>query len=96
MKRKRFVKLLMSRGYSRNEANHRAQAVVRTGATYEQLYFAVRVECGDSEALEALQEMFDRIAAAVKNISEAAIAAAKALTAAMPSLAEMARKRAAE
>lgn len=66
MTRKRFVKLLMSRGYSRNEANSKAQAAVSAGVTYDAAYFAVRIEARDSELMEALQAVRDRIAAVLQ------------------------------
>jgi hypothetical protein len=86
----------MSRGYSRDEANSKAQAAVSAGVTYDGAYFFVRVEAGDSEALEAVQAMCEKIATAVKSIAEAATAASNAIMAALPSLAEMARRKAAE
>ena len=92
MTRKRFVKLVMGRGYSRDEANSKARAAVSAGVTYEQAYFAVRCEDGDSEALEAVQAVCERIAAAVQSITEAAMAAAQAITAALPSMKEVASK----
>ena len=38
MTRKRFVKLLMARGYDRDEANERALEVVESGGSYERAY----------------------------------------------------------
>ena len=38
MKRKRFVKLLMSRGYCRNDANNIANNVLKSNITYKQAY----------------------------------------------------------
>lgn len=95
MTRKRFVKLLMSRGYSRNEANSKAQAAVSAGVTYEQAYFAVRVEAGDKEALEAVQAACERIVEAVRSITEAAMAASMAIAVAWPSMVAKAKKLAA-
>lgn len=91
MTRKRFVKLLMGRGYSRDEANSKARAAVSAGVTYGQAYFAVRVEDGDSEALKAVRAVCVEIAAAVQSITEAATAATKALTAALPTVVQIAR-----
>lgn len=91
MTRKRFVKLCMARGHSRNEANLRAEAVVRAGVTYENGYFAVRLDDGDSEALEALQEACIKIVQGIKAILEAAWRAAKEIQAAATSIAEIGR-----
>lgn len=44
MTRKRFVKLLMSMGYSRNEANSTAIHARHCGKTYEQMYINIRLE----------------------------------------------------
>ena len=96
MTRKRFVKLLMARGYSRNEANSRASVVVSARLTYEQGYFAALLESGDSEAWEAVQAVCAKIVAVVQSIAEACISASKAIMEASPSLAEMAQKNAAE
>lgn len=81
MTRKRFVKLLMSRGYSRNEANSKAQAAVSAGVTYDGAYFSVRVEAGDSELLEALYAVCDRIAAALRSVAAAAVKVAQSFSA---------------
>lgn len=62
MKRKRFVKLLMARGRSRNDATQAALDAVSDGHTYDGVYFAVRVNDGDPEVLEAVQEVCNRIA----------------------------------
>lgn len=91
MTRKRFVKLCMARGHSRNEANLIAEAVVRAGATYENGYFAVRLDDGDSEAVEALHEACIKIVRGIKAIVEAAFRAVKAIDAAVPSMAAMGR-----
>ena len=73
MTRKRFIKLLMSRGYSRNEATTVALRAIRNGRTYDIAYFAVRVEDGDSEALEAVQALCYRIAAVLRSVADAAV-----------------------
>ena len=96
MTRKRFVKLLMSRGYSRNEANSRARAAVSAGFTYDCAYFAVCVETGDSEALEAVQAVLDRIAQIAKSWTETMWRLSKAIKEALPSLAEIIQKNATE
>ena len=81
MTRKRFVKLLMSRGYSRNEANQAALTAISDGHTYEGAYFAVRVNDGDPEAVEAVREACERIAHAI-------IEAVKKVVEGSPSVAE--------
>ena len=96
MTRKRFVKLLMSRGYTRNEANSKAQAAVSAGVTYDSGYFAVQIEAGDSDALEAVQAAFDRFTEVVRSFSEAIMRASKAIVEAMPKVVEMAKQMRAE
>ncbi len=39
MTRKRYVKLLMAKGYSRNEANAKAKVVVEKGGVYASEYY---------------------------------------------------------
>ena len=39
MTKKRYVKLLMAKGYSRNEANAKARAVVEKGGDYASEYY---------------------------------------------------------
>lgn len=67
MKRKRFVKLLMARGYSRNDATQAALDAVSNGHTYDGVYFAVCVNDGDTEAMEAVREA---VFAVCENITE--------------------------
>ena len=38
MTRKKFVKLLMAKGHSRNEVNRLASAVVKSGTSYQEVY----------------------------------------------------------
>lgn len=64
MTRKRYVKLLMGRGYSRNEANIYAQDVVADGGSYQQ----------DYDDMEEMLRKFDNIAdmqAAMQRLSQA-------------------------
>ena len=96
MTRKRFVKLLMAKGCSRNEANLRAREVVRAGDTYWYGYFAFLLESGDSDAIEAMKNIMDRMVQAANQFIEAFMRIAKAFTEALPSLAEMAQENAAE
>ena len=91
MTRKRYVKLLMAQGYSRNGANLCADYVVIQGKTYRQDYDArersISAEEAFQEAVEAVKlafaetaKTFSRIAAA---ICEGADAFMKAYQAAM-------------
>lgn len=88
MTRKRFVKLLMSRGYSRNGANLAALTAISGGHTYEGAYFAVRVNDGDPEAVEAVREVCERIAEAAAIVSRAIMEAVKKAVDGSLSLAE--------
>lgn len=92
MKRKRFVKLLMARGRSRNDATQAALDAVSNGHTYDGAYFAVRVNDGDPEAVEAVQAACTRVIEAITAISRAAIETAQKIAEAMPALAEMGQK----
>lgn len=96
MTRKRFVKLLMSRGYSRNEANQAALTAISDGHTYEGVYFAVRVNDGDPEAVEAVREACERIAQAAALVSRAIMEAVKKAVDGHPSLSEMKKRITAE
>lgn len=72
MTRKRFVKLIMARGYSRNEANELARAVVEDGGSYEREYAKIFV------ALSMLDVM--------PNFVECIISGIEALMAALPNV----------
>lgn len=63
MTRKRFVKLLMGRGYSRNYANQAALLAARGGHTFDGMYFAIRVIDGDPEVMAVIKAVCDKIAA---------------------------------
>lgn len=75
MTRKRFVKLLMGRGYSRNDANLMAQEVVNNELSYEDGYFAAKVNDGDSEAMEKIWEVVGLINEIIPTVVEAVNAA---------------------
>lgn len=89
MTRKRFVKLLMSYGYSRNEAIVEAAEVRRCGFTYENgsLYCFVKSR-GVGDALDALAATVDRMVGMIKDgvsyIVERIPAIVEAITAAIP------------
>ena len=69
MTRKRFVKLLMAKGYSRNSANGVAEAVRANGKTYVEAYKAVKATVDItqiiSETVVKLYESIGRIARAL-------------------------------
>ena len=58
MTRKRYVKLLMSMGYSRNTANAMAQKVQVMGKTYQKTY----------DGVVALQELYEALIGTVEPI----------------------------
>ena len=63
MTRKRFVKLLMADGYSRNKANTIARQTVADGDTYEFRLLLLRVGNNFPDiALQDLKEAFGRVA----------------------------------
>lgn len=92
MTRKRFVKLLMSRGRSRNEANLAALEAASDGFTYEQLYFAVRYNDGDPEIVEAVEAMAERIAKVLADFAQTMRSVAQKIAEAIPAFIEMAEK----
>ena len=59
MTRKRFVKLLMSRGYSRNEANRMALAVVSRDGSYGCEYFSILCNMNGTTIAEFLGDIGD-------------------------------------
>lgn len=88
MTRKRFVKLLMAEGYSRNSANNVADATIMCGYSYAEGYAHVTNLLPLIEAVavrfgKAVQKFADSIDKCAKAMSEAASAAGKALYAAM-------------
>lgn len=79
MTRKRFVKLLMSQGYSRNKANGAADIAIAVYPSYEAAYTAV------TERGRVLPYMLDTRAleAAMRQISDAALRICEAFAAGM-------------
>lgn len=71
MTRKRFVKLLMAKGYSRNSANAAAICAQNKGYSYETAY----------RLATAIPNLVDRLAPAIKNIADTAWKMSKALAA---------------
>lgn len=88
MTRKRFIKLLMSRGYSRNEADLIASAAVSGGRDYEHAYTCVLINDGDPEAVEAARRAIERLAEAVNRLLPSIL---EAITAALPQIVEAAK-----
>ena len=90
MTRKRFVKLLMADGYSRNQANTIAASAQRVGLTYSNAYRA------ESNTLDALAKIKDiditALCDAIRNIAEAATKVASAIAKAAAAFAETYRK----
>lgn len=74
MTRKRYVKLLMSMGHSRNFANYSAREVVEEGLSYQQDYNGYLATAQDqrisSEALmKAFQELSEGSRRALRNMA---------------------------
>lgn len=76
MTRKRFVKLMMAEGYSRNSANALARQVVKEGISYHKGYRAVtawsRLTKKLKEALVPFTEAVRKIGQAFAEVSRAA------------------------
>lgn len=91
MSRKRFVKLLMSRGYSRNDANTEAREAVSRGIPYDSrcLYILCEkcglVPAGWLESIDdAVERLSQRISDMVRTIVEAIPTIIEAITATLP------------
>ena len=83
MTRKRFVKLAMATGYSRNSANRIADAVVADGKTYAEVYKALlavkKLTVAFIPALSEAVERFTKAASKMAiSIGKASAAFAKA------------------
>lgn len=79
MTRKRFVKLLMSQGKSRNEAVKLAQRVTETGYSYQRVYDVLFV----TPVWDSLTDFLQRMADAFMEWNQAAVVAVQTLTQAM-------------
>ena len=66
MTRKRFVKLMMSFGYSRNEANSMAQYERKRGIRYEDAYYGSDSRMLAEEFPETLRNALQEIAAYIR------------------------------
>ena len=76
MTRKRFIKLLMSQGKSRNEAVQLAQRVTETGYSYQRVYDGLFV----TPVWDSLTDFLPRMADAFKELGQAVVVAVQTLT----------------
>lgn len=70
MTRKRFTKLLMAQGYSRNKANRIAEEISANGKTYAEVYaafleFSERFAVGMSDIVERVSKTIAKTAQAL-------------------------------
>jgi hypothetical protein len=79
MTRKRFIKLLMAKGYSRNGANEIAADVLKDGYTYAEAYDQLTRILPLIEAI--CKQLPDAVRAATEAIAKIATAAVEALRA---------------
>ena len=82
MTRKRFIKLLMAEGYSRNEANQIAEDVRADGLTYAEGFDQV------TRMLPVIQEALQRMMEAVQPVVDAIWKVSCALSEAVKAFAE--------
>ena len=68
MKRKRFIKLMMAKGLSRNKAVLRANDIVRQKGTYAGEVFYTRLV--EQEMIERLEKAFSRTASSAKRAEQ--------------------------
>ncbi len=71
MTRKRFIKLLMSEGYSRNEAVDYARTFRRSGLSYSRMYIEWLVNRDDPGLSAALAQLMEAAAEAVRRAVQA-------------------------
>lgn len=88
MTRKRFVKLLMAEGYSRNGANEIADKTIEDGFSYAEAYgHVIRdlqiVKAFSGRLADAAQKAAESLGRVARAVCEAASAAVKAFSAAM-------------
>lgn len=93
MTRKRFVKLLMAKGYSRNEANRAAEFAYMLKPSYKAAYIELNTGVLDLSRIDTktLHEAMERVIDSVLRIAEAFVAGMRAFTDAVN--AEMAKGR---
>ena len=78
MTRKRFVKLLMSKGVSRNQANGIAKQYSREGLSYESGYRIWKISRSLKDPMTQIGEVVNRAIAAMQSLVSAMGAAASA------------------
>lgn len=76
MTRKRFIKLLMSQGKSRNEAVKLAQRVTETGYSYQRVYDGLFV----TPVWDSLTDFLHRMVDVFIELGQAAVVAVQTLT----------------
>lgn len=76
MTRKRFIKLLMSQGKSRNEAVKLAQRVTETGYSYQRVYDGLF----NPPVWDSLTDFLHRLADAFMELGQAAVVVVQTLT----------------
>ena len=93
MTRKRFVKLLMSHGVSRNEANLSAAEVVTHGRSYEHEYLVFVCAKDIPDLADRFAQVAERVVEAIPSWIEAIMCAAKAIAEAIPQVIEEINQR---
>lgn len=86
MTRKRFIKLMMGMGYSRNEVNELAARARRYGMSYADRWRHERIKVfsrGFASGLEAVSRRIDELAAVFQNATSSAMEAARKCAAAL-------------
>lgn len=95
MTRKRFVKLLMAKGYDRNEANQIAKDG-KMARTYAERYFLISFHLDFPNHMEALRETSNRVCAEIAKAAQEAIGEiariAQVITEAIPGIVESMRR----
>lgn len=71
MTRKRFIKLLMSEGYSRDEAVDYACTFRRSGISYSRMYIEWRIYRDDPGLSVALAQFMETAAEAIGRLAQA-------------------------
>lgn len=80
MTRKRFVKLLMSKGVSRNQANGIAQQYISGGLSYESGYRIWKIANSLKDPMTQIGEVVNRATSAIQNLVSAIGAATSAFS----------------
>lgn len=83
MTRKRYIKLMMSKGYSRNEANNAASKIQAEGGSYADDAMQVCISAAQNEdVMRSVCKTVDALVAAAIKLAEAVAAGAAAFSAA--------------